>query len=284
MVLALGGLMMGVGLAFKLSAVPFHFWCPDVFEGASAEVGGFLSVASKAAALALLLRVGFGLGYVEPEAKPDTVAARSGVMTTVASPNDVSATLTAEETQADSEAIEEPLAPIRRFFVILVAIIAVVTCTFGNLAAYGQTNIKRMLAYSTIAHAGYMMMAAAAAVALVGQDASSSQLAVSALLLYMAVYLFMNLGAFAIVAFLRNSMQSEEIKDYAGLVRSCPVTTVMMTAVLVSLIGLPPLAGFWPKLRILQSLYEAGGAADDLPAGDRWPQYGDFIGILPTRG
>jgi NADH-quinone oxidoreductase subunit N len=104
-----------------------------------------------------------------------------------------------------------------------------------------------------------MMMAAAAAVGLVGQNREHAESAVSALLLYLAIYLFMNLSAFAIIAFLRNAMQSEEIKDYAGLIRSCPMVAVMMTAVLVSLIGLPPLAGFWPKLRVLQSLYQAGG-------------------------
>ena len=151
------------------------------------------------------------------------------------------------------------MTPIRNFFVMLVAIVAIVSCTFGNLAAYGQTNIKRMLAYSTIAHAGYMMMAVAAAVALIGRDVEQAETAISALLIYAAIYLFMNLGAFAIVAFLRNSMHSEEIEDYSGLIRSCPMTAVMMTLVLVSLIGLPPLAGFWPKLRVLQSLYEAGG-------------------------
>jgi len=281
MVLALGGLMMGVGLAFKLSAVPFHFWCPDVFEGASAEVDGFLSVASKAAALALLLRVGFGLGYLADDPQDNIAAAKGPVamasISTMAST--MSSTMNRQFSGTQSQLAKlqlaqvqldggnwgagatsaSPLSPVRRFFVILVAIAAMITCTFGNLAAYGQTNIKRMLAYSTIAHAGFMMMAAAAAVGLVGQNREHAESAVSALLLYLAIYLFMNLSAFAIIAFLRNAMQSEEIKDYAGLIRSCPMVAVMMTAVLVSLIGLPPLAGFWPKLRVLQSLYQAGG-------------------------
>ncbi|MCH2115083.1 MAG: NADH-quinone oxidoreductase subunit N [Pirellulales bacterium] len=260
MVLALGGLMMGAGLAFKLSAVPFHFWCPDVFEGASAEVDAFLSVASKAAALALLLRVGFGLGHVPEDPQSIVADARAPVALAAVTTTSEPTLFQKQVVQVEvGEASGSPLSPVRRFFVILVAIISVVTCTFGNLAAYGQTNIKRMLAYSTIAHAGYMMMAVAAAVALIDGRGEQSQAAISALLLYLAVYLFMNLGAFAIIAFLRNSMQSEEIKDYAGLIRTCPMTAVMMTAVLVSLIGLPPLAGFWPKLRVLQSLYLAGG-------------------------
>jgi NADH-quinone oxidoreductase subunit N len=141
----------------------------------------------------------------------------------------------------------------------VVSVVGIVSCTFGNLAAYGQKNIKRMLAYSTIAHAGYMMMPAAAAIALVGRNQQAASEAVSALLLYASIYLFMNLGAFAIVAFLRNAMQSEEIKDYAGLIGRAPTLAVAMTLILVSLIGLPPLAGFWPKLRVLLSLYDAGG-------------------------
>jgi len=263
MVLALGGLMLGVGLAFKLSAVPFHFWCPDVFEGASAEVDAFLSVSSKAAALALLVRVGFGLGQYH-ERSPDVLAAdhAPAIVATASATTDSRTPAQTVQNTAEQEkpaAEESPLSPVRRFFVILTAIVAVVTCTFGNLAAYGQTNIKRMLAYSTIAHAGFMMMAVAAAVALLGRGEGRAQEALSALMLYIFFYLFMNLGAFAIVAFLRNSMHSEEIADYAGLIRSCPLVTVLMTAILVSLIGLPPLAGFWPKLRVLQALYEAGG-------------------------
>jgi NADH-quinone oxidoreductase subunit N len=255
MVLALGGMMLGVGLAFKLSAVPFHFWCPDVFEGASAEIGGFLSVASKAAALALLVRVGLGLGYEPNATQPaTTVATRSApgpLMFTALQSGSAEAAPAGEATT--------PLSPVRTFFVTLVAVVAVVTCTFGNLAAYGQRNIKRMLAYSTIAHAGFMMMPIAAALALVGRNDEAAAEAIAAMLLYVALYLFMNLGAFAIIAFLRNSMQSEEIKDYAGLAGRSPIMAVAMTIVLISLLGIPPLAGFWPKLRVLQALYEAGG-------------------------
>lgn len=277
MVLALGGLMLGVGLAFKLSAVPFHFWCPDVFEGASAEVDAFLSVASKAAALTLLLRVGFGLTHLQ-QAPPESLAIAQPPVSAAVVSTDAGTAQTVfkpallserglsgsgnlsngKMTQVTSEA-SEPLSPVRNFFVIVLAIVAIVTCTFGNLAAYGQTNIKRMLAYSTIAHAGYMMMAVAAAVALLGSNITEAHAAVSALLFYVTIYMFMNLGAFAVIAFLRNAMQSEEIEDYAGLIRSCPIVAVMMTIILVSLVGIPPMAGFWPKLRVLQALYEAGG-------------------------
>jgi len=278
MVLALGGLMLGVGLAFKLSAVPFHFWCPDVFEGASAEVDAFLSVASKAAALALLLRVGLGLTYLPAEsaeviAQADVATSAATTATTTTSVVGVSTQggemqsdktlnlLTVQDLQfpESGAAHDDPLSPVRNFFVMVLTIMAIVTCTFGNLAAYGQTNIKRMLAYSTIAHAGYMMMAAAAAVALAGSNVTEAHMAVSALLFYVAIYLFMNLGAFAVIAFLRNSMQSEEIEDYGGLIRSCPLIAVMMTIIMVSLVGIPPMAGFWPKLRVLQALFEAGG-------------------------
>ena len=273
MVLALGGLMLGVGLAFKLSAVPFHFWCPDVFEGASAEVDAFLSVASKAAAMTLLLRVGIGLTQLQPamvaEGSQATVSGQAsyqlainqqaGLSSSSSASDDPAITQTAILVAESPEKTGEPLSPVRNFFVTILAAVSIVTCTFGNLAAYGQSNIKRMLAYSTIAHAGYMMMAVAAAVSLLGTDVAEAHAAVSALLLYVSIYLFMNLGAFAVIAFLRNAMQSEEIEDYAGLIRTSPIVAVMMTAILVSLIGIPPMAGFWPKLRVLQSLYEAGG-------------------------
>ncbi|MBL9163551.1 MAG: NADH-quinone oxidoreductase subunit N [Planctomycetaceae bacterium] len=263
MVLALAGLMVGVGLAFKLSAVPFHFWCPDVFEGASAEVGGFLSVASKAAALALLVRVAIGMTYEHPTSDklgspPRDVAAIQQSHPELPIQFVAQQRSTDDESTSDPAAEEGPLDPVRSFVVTLIGIVSIVTCTFGNLAAYGQRNIKRMLAYSTIAHAGFMMMPVAAAVALVGmgKTAAASE-AIAALMLYATIYLFMNLGAFAIIAFMRNSMQSEEIKDYSGLIGRSPLVAVAFTVILFSLVGLPPLAGFWPKLRVLQALFEA---------------------------
>ena len=233
MVLSLGGLMMAVGLAFKLSAVPFHFWCPDVFEGAAAEVGAFLSVASKAAAMALLLRVCFSLGVPSGgEAAAQTLAA---------------------------------LGETRHFMVYVVALMAAVTCTLGNLAAYGQTNMKRLLAYSTVAHAGYLMMGVAAAIAMAGVTVAGTRDAVTAVAFYLATYVFMNLGAFAIVALLRNTLRSEEISAYAGLVRSSPGIVVAMAVVLVSLIGLPPLAGFVSKFLVFSSLVQAISAGAERP-------------------
>ena len=227
MVLCLGGLMLSVGLAFKLSAVPFHFWCPDVFEGAAAEVGAFLSVASKAAAVALLVRVAFAFSMPESGA----AVGMSGNLAAL----------------ADS----------RHFVVYVIGLLAAVTCTFGNLAAYGQTNMKRLLAYSTIAHAGYLMMAVAAAVAMVTISPEGARDAVTAVAFYLATYLFMNLGAFGIVALLRNRLKSEEISAYAGLIRVNPGVVVAMAVVLVSLIGLPPLAGFVAKFLVFSSLVDA---------------------------
>lgn len=269
MVLALGGLMVMVGLAFKLSAVPFHFWCPDVFEGACAEVNAFLSVASKAAALGLLVRVGLGIGYVpervvaeEPvavtAASEADLAARDGVPVTAVSFDGEAADAAATSlVRAEIEATNDALAPARTYMVMLVSLLAAVTCTFGNLAAYGQTNIKRLMAYSTIAHAGYLMMPVAAAIQLVGHDAAAGEVAVASMAFYIAVYLFMNLAAFAVIAFLRNAMGSEEIKDYAGLLRECPGLTICFSLVLISLLGLPPLAGFAAKFYIFGSLVEA---------------------------
>ncbi|OHB80516.1 MAG: hypothetical protein A2W31_08235 [Planctomycetes bacterium RBG_16_64_10] len=263
-VLALGGLMLMVGLAFKLSAVPFHFWCPDVFEGAPAEVGAFLSVASKAAALALLVRVVTGLGVAPTDPRQTAqappmvrhvhlLADRSSATTTT------TAALEPPTAAAPGNAPTLNAGTVQRWAVFLLASIAAVTCTFGNLVAYGQANIKRMLAYSTIAHAGYMMMAVPAAMALADSQPALARTAIAALLFYISVYLFMNLGAFAIVAFLRNAAQSEEIADYAGLIRTNPMVVVCFAVILISLIGIPPLAGFVAKFFLFASLVEAGG-------------------------
>ena len=262
MVLALAGLMLGVGLAFKLSAVPFHFWCPDVFEGASAEVCAFLSIASKAAALALAVRVVTGLGTLPPEAtelispsaltEPNSPVAEATLLVSdpptlvAAGSNDAELELTGGDADA--------LAPVRQFAALLIAFLAAITCTFGNLAAYGQTNIKRLLAYSTIAHAGYMLLPIPAALVLYGVDRSAAQDAISSMALYMAIYLFMNLGAFAIVAFLRNDLGTEEIDDYAGLIRSRPGIVVCIGIIFFSLVGIPPLAGFAGKFAIFATL------------------------------
>lgn len=263
MVLALSALMIMVGLAFKLSAVPFHFWCPDVFEGASAEVDAFLSVASKAAAMALLVRVALGVSTIGNSDSAPPLAHRTVPAQTVAfqqpPEGEAASSDTAARATISAIASTEPLTPVRTFLVRLLAVVAAVTCTFGNLTAYGQTNIKRMLAYSTIAHAGYMMMAVAAAVQLSGSDPAGTREAVAALVFYLGVYVFMNLGAFAIVAFLRNAIGSEQIADYAGLIRKAPMTSVMLTVIMISLLGLPPLAGFFGKLFVFYSLVAAGG-------------------------
>lgn len=235
--LALAAVMVLVGLAFKLSAVPFHFWAPDVFEGATAEVGAFLSVASKAAALGLLIRL---VAAAVPNDAPTHLIAVDSVRAQLVASSSVELT---------------PFAP-HTFLSIALAVIAAVTCTFGNIAAYVQTNIKRMLAYSTIAHAGYLIMPAAAA-AQVGGAGMREPFA--AILIYATIYLFMNLTAFAIVAFLRNSLGSEEIADYAGLWRRSPWVVVAMVVTLFSLVGIPPLAGFNAKFVALYALVAAGG-------------------------
>jgi NADH-quinone oxidoreductase subunit N len=216
--------------------VPFHFWAPDVFEGATAEVAAFLSVASKAAALGLLVRLATGFSYPSDLTFPEMAL------------------------QHNPDAIRD-LAGARHYIVVLISVFAAVTCTFGNLAAYGQTNMKRLLAYSTIAHAGYMMMPVAAAVSLLGADTlagrEAARAAIESLVVYIAIYLFMNLAAFAFVAFLRNAIHSEEIADYAGLIRTSPMLTVCMAIVLFSLVGVPPLAGFSAKWPVFLSLISA---------------------------
>ena len=272
LVLILAALMIGVGLAFKLSAVPFHFWCPDVFEGATAEIGAFLSIASKAAALALLVRVCLGIGMEGPDRltavdlpKPEIVrpASDDESEAEVAALGNaglfaVEDKVTAMESLDHGESKRtDPLEPVRAFMGLLVTVIAAVTVTFGNLAAYAQTNIKRLLGYSTIAHAGYMLMPIPAALAVATAEPESAQKAISSIVLYVAIYAFMNLGAFACVAFLRNAINTEEIKDYAGLIKKAPFLVVCLALIMFSLVGLPPLAGFIGKIALFASLADA---------------------------
>ena len=249
LILVLAGLMIMVGFAFKLSAVPFHFWTPDAFEGATAEVAAFLSIASKAAALALLLRVTLGLGYV-----PSSMETMAPVGFTEASIEGTAPVSDWVLPKAETDDLE----PVRQYFGWMIAFFAAVTCTFGNLAAYGQDNMKRLLAYSTIAHAGYMMMPVAAAVLLAGSDPAAARLTVASIAFYIAIYLLMNLGAFAIVALLRNELGSEQLPDYAGLARRSPGLVVCAAIVMFSLVGLPPLAGFAGKFAIFAQTFQAG--------------------------
>jgi NADH-quinone oxidoreductase subunit N len=217
-VLLTGYAFLFIGFGFKLSAVPFHFWCPDVFEGAPAEVAGFLSVASKAGAVALTTRVLL------------TLTAAAG---------------------ADPYLIPGSLG-------LAVGVVAAITVTFGNLAAFGQTNLKRLLAYSTIAHAGYMLLAVAVV----------TPAAASGVLFYLVAYLVMNLGAFGCVALIRNATGSEQLEAYRGLVRRSPGLVVCFTLFLLGLLGLPPLAGFAGKFQVFAALYDAGRTATAAGRGD----------------
>jgi NADH-quinone oxidoreductase subunit N len=226
-----GFALLLVGLGFKLAAVPFHFWCPDVFEGAAAEVAGFLSVASKAAAVALTARVlltlqAAAVGTGSPWLIPQTLGVGVGV-------------------------------------------VAAVTVTFGNLAAFGQTNLKRLLAYSTIAHAGYMLLAVAVL----------TPQAASAVLYYLAAYLLMNQGAFAVVALVRNLTGSETIDAYRGLVQRAPVLAVTMALFLFSLLGFPPLAGFAGKFQVFAAVYKAAEAATAAGRADLGVAWYALLGV-----
>lgn len=205
------------GILFKISAVPFHFWCPDVFEGAKIEVTTWLSVVSKAAGLILLARIVmiFSAAVSQPAAM-------------------------------------DVLAPIAW----TIGIIAAITCTLGNYSAYLQSSVKRLLAYSSIAHAGYMMMAAAV---FLHPDTANAYAGMTALLAYVVIYMFMNLGAFGIVALVQWDSGSDKLEAFTGLMRRAPWLTIPMIVCLVSLVGLPPFAGFFGKWWVLLALGEMGG-------------------------
>lgn len=205
-VAVLAVLTTATGLLFKIAAVPFHQWAPDAYEGAPTSITGFMSVAVKAAAWAMLLRVlVIGLG-----------------------------------------SLHSVWAPIIMF-------VAIATMTGANLAALTQTNLKRLLAYSSIAHVGYMLLGL---VAITTAEAAAD--AIKGILLYLMVYTFMNLGAFAVVTSLRHrNVIGDEIDDIAGLYSRAPIEAVLMLIFLLSLAGIPPLAGFYGKYFIFLSLIES---------------------------
>jgi NADH-quinone oxidoreductase subunit N len=203
-------LTTATGLFFKIAAIPFHQWAPDAYEGAPTSVTGFMSVAVKAAAWAMLLRI-FLWG----------------------------------------------LYPLRTVYVPLLIFVSIITMTGANLAALTQNNLKRLMAYSSIAHVGYMLLGLVA-LASVDFPAPAFLDGFKGILLYLLVYTFMNLGAFAVITSLRQrNVIGDEIDDIAGLFTRAPTEAVLMLIFLLSLAGIPPLAGFYGKYFIFLSLMES---------------------------
>jgi NADH-quinone oxidoreductase subunit N len=194
------------GFAYKISAVPFHMWTPDVYEGASTPITAFFSVAPKAAGFAATLR--FFLSAMTRET-PDGLVAL--------------------------EAVDWPF---------LLGIASVLTMTLGNLASLRQTNVKRLLAYSSIAHAGYMLMG----MVLLTDEGTK------AVLFYLIVYALMNLGAFLVVIALSSERPREEIDEFRGLGWRMPALGIAMAVFLFSLTGIPPFAGFVGKVYLFKAV------------------------------
>jgi NADH-quinone oxidoreductase subunit N len=200
--LVLGIVLVAFGMLFKVAAVPFHVWTPDAYEGAPTPVTAFISVAPKAAAFAMFMRL--FLGAFAPEVE---------------------------------------------YWRMVLWVAAAATMIYGNVAALTQNNVKRMLAYSSIAHGGYALMGLVAA----------NQTGAWALLVYMFIYSFMNLGAFGFVILLESKgYAGEEITDYAGLARRHPGAALGMLIFMLALAGIPPTAGFMGKLYLFAAAVEGG--------------------------
>jgi NADH-quinone oxidoreductase subunit N len=204
--IAMGLAFMTTGVAFKIAAVPFHYWTPDAYQGSPTPVTGYLSVGPKVGAFALILRL-----------------------------------------------FVEALGPLRADWLGVIFVLAAITMTLGNLVALTQTNVKRMLAYSSIAHTGYMLVGLAA-------YAAGRIEGLEGLLYYGAAYAFMNLGAFAVVAALQKRQGvTSSLDTFAGLGRREPVLGILMVLFLLSLTGIPPLAGFFAKAYVILAAVQAGG-------------------------
>lgn len=210
-VMLLALMLIIVGFGFKVAAVPFHMWTPDVYEGAPTSVTAFMAVASKAASFAAFLRV-----------------------------------------------LLEAFGGVKPNWNVLILAVCLITVGLGNLVAIVQTNVKRMLAYSSIAHAGYALVGVVVA-GWIGVEADTSSRGVSSLMLYLAIYSFMTLGAFAMVAILRNGgLEGEEIEDFTGLAKRHKGGAFLMLVFMVSLAGIPPTAGFIGKFYLFMAAVNAG--------------------------
>lgn len=211
--LPLAVMLLVAGIAFKIAAVPFHMWAPDVYEGAPTPITAFLSVGSKAAAFAMLLRI-----FIE--GLPAFRMSGLGLMW------------------------GEPLGWSSFFYVL-----AMVTMTAGNIAALTQGNMKRMLAYSSIAHGGYVLIGIA----------TGTTRGITAALVYLVAYAFMQLGAFAVITALRRrDIRGDEVKDLTGLYATNPGVAIAMLIFMLSLGGIPPTAGFMGKLWVFGAAIDAG--------------------------
>lgn len=210
----IGGIMVFAGIAYKISAVPFHFWTPDVYEGSPVATSALLSVASKAAGFAVLFRV-IKLGFIDTYSSPNA---------------EVWNTISAFDWK------------------YLIGIIAVLTMTLGNLIALWQENVKRMLAYSSIAHCGYMLLG------VMVMDTPG----VEGVMFYFVTYLLMNFGAFFAVQLIANKFGSEDMNDYAGMAYKNPYIALALSVFLVSLTGMPPFAGFLSKYYLFMPVIKAG--------------------------
>jgi NADH-quinone oxidoreductase subunit N len=211
--LVLAVILVVAGMGFKIAAVPFHMWAPDVYEGAPTPIAGFISVGSSAASFAMLLRI-----FVE--------------------------SLPAMRVTAPAGMAGSPIGWSTLFYVL-----AVVSMTVGNFAALTQSNLKRMLAYSSIAHGGYL---------LIGVVAGTTR-GYTAMLIYLFVYAFMQLGAFALLAMLRRTdVIGDELKDLNGLFFRNPFAAIAMLLFMLSLGGVPPTAGFMGKFWLFGAAIESG--------------------------
>ncbi|MEA1881618.1 MAG: NADH-quinone oxidoreductase subunit N, partial [Candidatus Marinimicrobia bacterium] len=211
--LILSAVFILVGFGYKISAVPFHFWTPDVYEGSPTTITAYLSVAPKAAGFAMLIRF-FNQVFGDSNAL-------------------------ASESWSTINSIPWPQ---------LMGILAAATMTVGNLVAIQQNSVKRMLAYSSIAHAGYMMMALPL----------MSKAGVFGIMIYLLMYLFMNLGAFFVVIYVQGKTGGEDFENFDGLGWKMPFVGVVMTLFMFSLTGLPPTAGFIGKFYLFAAVIEAG--------------------------
>jgi NADH-quinone oxidoreductase subunit N len=229
--------MIAVGLGFKVAAVPFHFWAPDAYEGAPAPAAAFIASVSKVASFALLISIGYAALHffqiLMPGANPAVSGSSMVLNTSAGGP-------------------QPPAAIVQYGWFLILVVLSVASMVLGNLAALAQSSVRRLLAYSAIAHAGYILLGLA--------YLSWSNRIPQAVLYYILTYGLTTIGAFGVVGVVERSTGSDKLDSFLGLHKRNPILAAVLLVLVLSLAGIPPLVGFWAKFNVFAAvLHDLGG-------------------------
>jgi NADH-quinone oxidoreductase subunit N len=235
--LVLALVMIAVGLGFKVAAVPFHFWAPDAYEGAPAPAAAFIASVSKVASFALLISIGYAALHYVDILMQGPHPALYGYSTEIVS---------------SVVPLPRPAATVYSGWFLILVVLSVASMVLGNLAALAQSSVRRLLAYSAVAHAGYILLGLA--------FLSWSNSIPQAVLYYILTYGLTTIGAFGVISVIERATGSDKLDAFLGLHKRNPILAAVLLVLFLSLAGIPPLVGFWAKFSVFAAvLHDLGG-------------------------